>query len=75
MLLLITAIEHATQTRSPLYILFVYLQKAYDRGLLWHTFLADMSLDPALVSSLQHLYTDQEVLLADHLDLARPHTG
>ena len=72
MLLLITAIEHATQTRSPLYILFVDLQKAYDtidRGLLWHTLLADLGLDPELVGSLQHLYRDLEVLLADHPDL------
>ena len=70
MLLLITAIEHTTQTRSPLYILFVDLQKAYDtidRGLLW--LLDELGLDPALVGSLQHLYRDLEVLLADHPDL------
>ena len=61
MLLLITAIEHATQHRSPLYLLFVDLQKAYDtidRGLLWRTLLADLDLDPALVCCLQQLYAD-----------------
>lgn len=60
-LLLITAIEHATQHRSPLYLLFVDLQKAYDtidRGLLWRTLLADLDLDPALVCCLQQLYAD-----------------
>lgn len=60
-LLLITAIEQAVQQKHPLYILFIDLEKAYDtvdRGLLWLTLLQEHNLEPALVGSLQQLYSE-----------------
>ena len=54
-LILTTAIEHAQQNRTPLYIIFIDLEKAYDtidRGLLWNTLLTELDIDPTLISSL-----------------------
>ena len=54
-LILTTAIEHAQQNRTPLYIIFIDLEKAYDtidRGLLWNTLLTELDIDPTLIGSL-----------------------
>ena len=54
-LILTTAIEHAQQTCTPLYIIFIDLEKAYDTidcGLLWNTLLTELDIDPTLISSL-----------------------
>jgi len=72
LLLLMTAIEQARHLDYKQYILFIDLEKAYDtvdRGLLWHTLLEELGLDPALVGSLQRLYGNLEAVLADHPEL------
>ena len=54
-LILTTAIEHAQQNRTPLYIIFIDLEKAYDtidRGLLWNTLLTELDIDLTLIGSL-----------------------
>ena len=54
-LILTTAIEHAHHNRTPLYIIFIDLEKAYDtidRGLLWNTLLTELDIDPTLIGSL-----------------------
>ena len=54
-LILTTAIEHAQQNRTPLYIILKKKKKVYDtidRGLLWNTLLTELDIDPTLIGSL-----------------------
>ena len=54
-LILTTAIEHAQQNRTTLYIIFIDLEKAYDtidRGLLCNTLLTELDIDPTLIGSI-----------------------
>ncbi len=71
-LLLQTAIEYSKDRRTPLYLMFVDLRKAYDtidRQHLWNMMLNESGVDRALLGNLQQLYSTLKASIANHEEL------
>lgn len=54
--------------KSPLFIMFIDLEKAYDkivRSQLWETLLRDVGLSDSLVERLKLLYVDLKVKIGE----------